>query len=188
MDRIFCKDKKGFCDCLEDCRTCKFAKGNGAINGKIAHDVLATLFGLEYDLDRLLELVEADHGGKCLILTQEIINAIIAGASAISFRGYNGGIVIDCLGKCGGPFTVSNEDAHKTLQRIGEAALTGKSMADIDVRQTDVAPVVRRRDCKYWGGTDEYGDGCCKNPDGIDNIAKADNFCSYGERKEKTHD
>ena len=46
----------------------------------------------------------------------------------------------------------------------------------------DVAPVVRCRECKHWGGVDEYGDGYCKNPDGIDNIAKEYDFCSYGEK------
>lgn len=46
----------------------------------------------------------------------------------------------------------------------------------------DVAPVVRCRECKHWGGVDEYGDGYCKNPDGIDNIAKENDFCSYGEK------
>lgn len=65
MERIFCKDKKDFCDCIEDCRKCQFAKGNGVINGNIAHDVLATLFGIDYDLDRLKELVEADREGRC---------------------------------------------------------------------------------------------------------------------------
>lgn len=68
MERIFCKDKKDFCDCIEDCRKCQFAKGNGVINGNIAHDVLATLFGIDYDLDRLKELVEADREGRCVVL------------------------------------------------------------------------------------------------------------------------
>lgn len=68
MERIFCKDKKDFCDCIEDCRKCQFAKGNGVINGNIAHDVLATLFGIDYDLDRLKELVEADKEGRCVLL------------------------------------------------------------------------------------------------------------------------
>lgn len=69
VKRVFCKDKKGFCDYgFEYCRKCQFAKGNGVIDGNIAHDVLATLFGLEYDLDRLRKLVEADRDGRCVIL------------------------------------------------------------------------------------------------------------------------
>lgn len=55
---------------------------------------------------------------------------------------------------------------------------------DIDNAETvDAVPVVRCRECKYWGGTDEYGDGYCRNPDGIDNIAKENDFCSRGERR-----
>ena len=49
----------------------------------------------------------------------------------------------------------------------------------------DAVPVVRCRECEHWGGVDEYGDGYCKNPDGIDNIAKENDFCSYGERSIK---
>ena len=69
MERIFCKDKKGFCDCgFEYCRKCQFAKGNGVIDGNMAHDVLVTLFGPDYDIDRLRELVEADSDGRCVVL------------------------------------------------------------------------------------------------------------------------
>lgn len=45
-------------------------------------------------------------------------------------------------------------------------------------------PIGRCGECKHWGGIDEYGDGFCHNPDGIDNIAKSDDFCSYFEPKE----
>ena len=52
----------------------------------------------------------------------------------------------------------------------------------------DAVPVVRCRECKYWGqdvcscsGDDE---SFCTNPDGLDNYAHPDDFCSYGERKE----
>lgn len=68
MGRIFCKDKKGFCDCgFEYCRKCQFAKGNGVIYGNVVHDVLVTLFGPDYDIDRLRELVEADKDGRCVV-------------------------------------------------------------------------------------------------------------------------
>ena len=49
----------------------------------------------------------------------------------------------------------------------------------------DAVDVVRCKDCKHWRGTDEYGDGYCGNPDGIDNVAHEKDFCSYGERKEE---
>lgn len=68
MERIFCKDKKDFCDVVEDCTKCQYAKGNGVIAGYAAHDLLCTLFGADYDLDRLRELVEADKAGRCVVL------------------------------------------------------------------------------------------------------------------------
>ena len=47
---------------------------------------------------------------------------------------------------------------------------------------TDVVEVVRCRECKWWHEDDDIGH--CDNPDGLDNYAKPDDFCSYGERKE----
>ena len=46
----------------------------------------------------------------------------------------------------------------------------------------DAVPVVRCRECKWWKEDDDTGH--CDNPDGLDNYAKPDDFCSYGERKE----
>lgn len=51
----------------------------------------------------------------------------------------------------------------------------------------DVVEVCRCKDCMYWS---REGNGYCDdenhciNPDGLDNFAKADDFCSYGERRE----
>ena len=52
----------------------------------------------------------------------------------------------------------------------------------------DAVEVVRCKDCKYWGqdvcsfsGDDE---SFCTNPNGLDNYAHPEDFCSYGERKE----
>ena len=87
MERFFCKDKKDFCDCIEDCRRCQFAKGNGVINGNIAHDLLATLFGIDYDLDRLKELVEADKEGKCIVLPCKVGDSIWEVLDACNFPG-----------------------------------------------------------------------------------------------------
>ena len=42
--------------------------------------------------------------------------------------------------------------------------------------------VVRCKDCKHWCPDDD--EGHCENPDGLDNYAKADDFCSYGVRKD----
>ena len=46
----------------------------------------------------------------------------------------------------------------------------------------DVVEVVRCREGKWWHEDDDIGH--CDNPDGLDNYAKPDDFCSYGERKE----
>lgn len=71
MKTVFCKDKKEFCDCIERCTMCKYAKGNGIIEGFVANDVLTTLFGEGYSIKRIMQLVDADRQGRCLILTEE---------------------------------------------------------------------------------------------------------------------
>jgi hypothetical protein len=45
----------------------------------------------------------------------------------------------------------------------------------------DAVPVVRCWECKWWQEDDDIGH--CDNPDGLDNYAKPDDFCSYGKRK-----
>ena len=45
----------------------------------------------------------------------------------------------------------------------------------------DAVPVVRCRECKWWQEDDDVGH--CDNPDGLDNYAKPDDFCSYGEKE-----
>ena len=45
----------------------------------------------------------------------------------------------------------------------------------------DAVPVVRCQECKWWQEDDDIGH--CDNPDGLDNYAKPDDFCSYGKRK-----
>lgn len=68
MERYFCRDKKDYCDKDLACRDCEFAKGSGVINGVYVEDVLSTLFGDDYNLDRLKELVKADREGRCAVL------------------------------------------------------------------------------------------------------------------------
>ena len=46
----------------------------------------------------------------------------------------------------------------------------------------DVVTVVRCNDCKCWHEDDDIG--YCDNPDGLDNYANPDDYCSYGERKD----
>ena len=72
-------------------------------------------------------------------------------------------------------------------QHTGESWLNGLCMAmeAVNIAPTiDAVEVVRCGECKYLA-TEAIGeDGWCENPDGLDNIAKQTDFCSYGERKE----
>lgn len=72
MDKYFCFGKKGFCDDIEGCRYCKFANGTGVIDGQFAHSFLSKVFGDDYDLNRLKELVEADKDGRCVVFPCKI--------------------------------------------------------------------------------------------------------------------
>ena len=45
----------------------------------------------------------------------------------------------------------------------------------------DAVPVVRCWECKWWQEDDDVGH--CDNPDGLDNYAKPEDFCSCGERR-----
>ena len=77
------------------------------------------------------------------------------------------------------------EDCHgysgnkKAIYR--EAILAVRSILH-SAKTIDAVPVVRCRECKWWQEDDDIGH--CDNPDGLDNYAKPDDFCSYGERKE----
>lgn len=61
MGRWFCFGKKDFCDDIENCFSCKFANGEGTVNEDKISLVLSKIFGEDYNLDLLKELVEADR-------------------------------------------------------------------------------------------------------------------------------
>ena len=61
MSRCFCLGKKDFCDGIEDCLSCEFANWDGSVNEYKISLVLSEIFGEDYNLDRLKELVEADR-------------------------------------------------------------------------------------------------------------------------------
>lgn len=63
------------------------------------------------------------------------------------------------------------------------ASYTSKIAADSKWNTRPAPPVGRCSECKHWAGLDGYGDGYCKNPTGIDDIAKETDFCSYFEPK-----
>ena len=74
-----------------------------------------------------------------------------------------------------GKFIETRTDWHKGWNDALDAATT-------QAPTIDAVEVVRCKDCKHWAEFDDYG-GRCENPDGLDNYAMPDDFCSYGERK-----
>ena len=82
-------------------------------------------------------------------------------------------------------------DANSFLKDILTAGI-GKTI--IEYSESDIGYMIRKRptvdavevvscrECKWWHEDDDVG--YCDNPDGLDNYAKPDEFCSYGERKE----
>lgn len=67
MSRWFCFGKKGFCDDIENCFSCKFANGDGSVSEDEIGLILSKIFGEDYDLDRLKELVKADREERCVV-------------------------------------------------------------------------------------------------------------------------
>ena len=66
-------------------------------------------------------------------------------------------------------------------------AIDGMIKALDESPTVDAAEDASCKDCVYWGqdacsrpGDDE---SFCTNPDGLDNFAHPDDFCSYGERR-----
>lgn len=83
---------------------------------------------------------------------------------------------------------IRREDAKDALQEKVFHNLTdefyGAMQAIDELSSADVVPVVRCRDCKHW-----QTDWNPSIPDRhycavMDSMMKADDFCSYGERKE----
>lgn len=68
MSRRFCFGKKDFCDGIEDCLSCEFANWEGSVKEDEISLVLSKIFGEDYNIDRLKELVEADRNGRCVVL------------------------------------------------------------------------------------------------------------------------
>ena len=61
MGRWFCFGRKDFCDDIENCFSCKFANWEGSVKEDEISLILSKIFGEDYNLDRLKELVEADR-------------------------------------------------------------------------------------------------------------------------------
>lgn len=52
---------------------------------------------------------------------------------------------------------------------------------EIEIAKTPGVEAVLCKDCKHWVQTDDVG--YCDNPDGLDNYARPNDFCSYRERR-----
>lgn len=87
-------------------------------------------------------------------------------------------------------------DADELKERLKEYCIDGDKEAEeyyeimgiddcVDEAPTvDAVEVVRCKDCKHWcNEIDEHTYECCTRA--IVNRFKPDDFCSYGERKEK---
>ena len=96
---------------------------------------------------------------------------------------------------------IKREDAIKAIvghlvpkQYDGDLVNAGFEVAHeiVDaLPSADVVEVVRCGECEYWKcnpNTDEYG--VCKKVsyDDFEVVMDADDFCSYGEKKEQDHD
>lgn len=81
-----------------------------------------------------------------------------------------------------------SEECQKAFEELGgESGIYADAYNDLaedfySIPAADVAPVVRCRECKYYK-PDEFECGC-DFAGGLPYV-KADNFCSYGERKEE---
>lgn len=89
-------------------------------------DEIKTCFG--YPLEKVQELVEADKAGCCIILDQDTVLSILAGASAIrqNNRLCLSTYLFDMKKKYGGPFQIDYIVAEENLRKIGYAALKGE--------------------------------------------------------------
>lgn len=67
MERLFCIGKKDFCDNPDVCGSCDFVDGSGSVNERTISALFPALFGKDYDLDRLKQLIEADREGRCVV-------------------------------------------------------------------------------------------------------------------------
>ena len=72
------------------------------------------------------------------------------------------------------------ERAHQAA--LGRMYSTNEFIAlQKKVESGELVEVVRCKDCKHWVQDDDVG--YCDNPDGLDNYARPNDFCSYGERR-----
>lgn len=80
---------------------------------------------------------------------------------------------------------IEREAAIRVVKGQSSLTMTRSSLIDSisNIPAADVAPVVRCKDCKYWqDNNDGYPHEECRWGHG--ETPDANDFCSYGERKE----
>lgn len=90
-------------------------------------DAIKTCFG--YPLEKVKELVESDREGRLIVLDQDTVLSMLAGASAIrqNNRLCLSTYLFDMKKKYGGPFQIDYIVAEENLRKIGYAALKGEN-------------------------------------------------------------
>lgn len=137
MNRCFCLGKKDFCDGIEDCLSCEFANWEGSVKEDEISLILSKIFGENYNIDRLKELVEADRDGRCVVLpckigdtVYDILMGKITEKAIISIhfllsKSVNH-LCLQAINNRGALTTIETEDLGKTVfltRKEAEAAL-----------------------------------------------------------------
>ncbi len=82
---------------------------------------------------------------------------------------------------------MTREQAIKIIERVDICANAAETARDMAIAALKEPVLVRCKDCKHWtkdGNGYSDDESYCGNPNGLDNYAHPDDFCSYGERRE----
>lgn len=71
MEKYFCNGKKDFCGNIEKCDECQFLDGSGVISSEKIDYIFSSVFGDDYDLSRLRELVQAEREDRVVIIPKD---------------------------------------------------------------------------------------------------------------------
>lgn len=68
MEHFFCFGKTDFCDSELCSPDCEFCDNSGGLEWNQLEIVFESIFGNDYDLSRLRELVQSDRDGRCVVI------------------------------------------------------------------------------------------------------------------------
>lgn len=131
MERFFCYGKKDFCAGEDsDCNECNFENDAGGVEEELLLEIFHGVFGDDYDMNRLRELVEADRDGRCVMLPCKVGDMVY---SAFPLCGVNNHEIRKLEINSDGAFACSAlmiplSDFNKTVfltREAAEAALEG---------------------------------------------------------------